>query len=311
MQVNTNQNWTAESPFERFFDFIAPDADRFVILRDHIKSLSLNSIIIPIEGNRHFFVFPAGKNLNASTGGKFPFRGQKPMVLVAHYDRVPGSPGANDNSAAVFLLLKAALRLTAQGADHWIIIFTDKEELQSGEGFQDQGAFSLAEKLKAWGLGGARIFNFDACGTGDTFIFSGTGDYLLKNNGRPGLRMTKQRIRELREQALHTARKLQLARVLSVPAPFSDDAGFLRAGLPALTITMLPAIEAASYASLLQNQPGFADIVIAGSGGDTAARMQLPETWRCLNGPLDSHLRLTPEYYDQIIRFATGLCNVY
>ena len=308
MKTQTGLDWTGETPYRRFFDFIALEADRFAILREHTKTLSLNCVVIPIGEHRHFFIFPRGYNLNPAAGGAFPFRGQNPVILVAHYDRVAGSPGANDNSAAVFHLLKAALRLGEQGVDYWIIIFTDKEELQTGEGIHEQGAFGLAEKLKAWGLGGARIFNFDVCGTGDTFIFSSTTDYLLKKDGRPGVRKAKQTIHALREHAFDAARRLRLTKVLSIPTPFSDDAGFLRAGLPAQTITILPAVEAGPLAPLLRNRPGFADFLISGASG-AFDRALLPETWRCLNSPLDIHQRLTPEFFDRIVRFAVELCH--
>ncbi|MDR2433005.1 MAG: hypothetical protein LBD47_00345, partial [Treponema sp.] len=208
-----------------------------------------------------------------------------------------------------FQLLKAALRLGELGADYWIIIFTDKEELGAGEGLRDQGSFTLAEKLRTGGLGFARVFNFVACVRGDTFIISGTTDYILKNDKRPGIRKAKQLILSLRDHALDTARYLRLSRVLLVPTPFSDDAGFLRAGIPAQTITALPAKEAAPYAGILRKRPDFAERLILGALAETQDRLLIPETWRYINSPGDSPLRLTPESYDRIIRFAVELCR--
>jgi hypothetical protein len=309
MEQKADRNWAKESPYDVFFDFIAPDADRFTILSWHIQKLGLNSVVIPIEGNYHFFIFPKGKNIKPSTGGSFPFRKQSPVIFTAHYDRAPDSPGANDNSAAVFQLLKTALRLDEQNADYWIIIFTDKEELQTGEGIQKQGSFSLAKKLRGMGLGNARIFNFDACGTGDTFVFSSTVDYLLKKNRRSGLNSASQTITGLREKALNTARFLHFNKILLAPTPFSDDAGFLQGGIPVQTITMLPVSEAKSFELLLGDKPDFVDLLISGSMNDSAVHKLLPETWRRLNGPADTHLHLTPEYYEQVVRFAVELCR--
>jgi hypothetical protein len=303
-----NDPWS-EVSYNRFLEFIAPDADRYGVLLSLTEELSLNSVVLPIYGNRHFFVFPRGQKIQSTGGGAFPFRGQHPVILAAHYDRVSGSPGANDNSAAVFHLLRTARRLEKLDADYWIIIFTDKEELKAGEGIRDQGSFTLAEKLERWGLGGSRVFIFDACGTGDTFIISNTTDYLLKNSERPGIRRTKNLIQDLRDHALETARLLRLDKVLLAPTPFSDDAGFLRAGIPAQTITMLPPEEAASYATLLRKRPGFAESLISGTIQTAADRLQIPETWRCINGPADSPLRLTPKHYNQIVRFAAELCQ--
>ena len=305
-----NDDWATKIPYDRFFDFIAPDADRFSVLQQHIQHLGLNSVVIPVEKNRHFLIFPRGINLKPKAGGAFPFRGQSPVVLTAHYDRVPGSPGANDNSVAVFLLLNAALKLNELHADRWIIIFTDKEELEKGEGIREQGSFSLAEKLRLWGFGKARIFNFDCCGTGDTLVFSSTTDHLLNKNKKPGFRRAGQIVKLLRESVLAATRRLRINKVLTVPIPFSDDAGFLKGGIPAQTITTLPAGEAVPYASLLSSRPDLIDLIISGSIGESAARQLLPETWRCINSPLDTYLRLTPEHYDRIVRFAVELCMV-
>jgi hypothetical protein len=308
MVQKTIHSWVEESPYERFFDFIAPEADRLGVLMEHVEKLGLNALVISIEENRHFFIFPRGTNLKFSVSRTFPFRGQNPVVLTAHYDRVPGSPGANDNSAAVFQLLKAALRLDGQKTDNWLIIFTDKEELQSGEGISSQGSYSLAKNLRKWGLSGAYIFNFDTCGTGDTFVFSSTVDHLLKKNKRAGLRRASQTINFLRKKALDTSQRLQL-KVSLAPTPFSDDAGFLQGGIPAQTITMLPATEADRFDLLLRKQEDFADLLISGSVNNPAVRRLVPETWRCLNSPMDSHLRLTPKYYEKVVRFATELCR--
>ncbi|MDR0876754.1 MAG: M28 family peptidase [Treponema sp.] len=295
----------AEIPYNRFFDFIETDADRYGILAGMLDSLGLNSTVLPIDGNRHFFIFPRGQSVKPGAG--FPFSRQSPVILAAHYDRVAGSPGANDNSAAVFHLIKTAMRLTEQGTNYWIIILTDKEELLEGEGIQNQGSYTLAKKLREWGLGDARVYIFDACGAGDTFIISNTSDYLLRNDDRPGIRKAKQLNGDLRDYALQTARFLRLNRLLLIPTPFSDDAGFLRAGIPAQTITMLPAKEAAAYASLLRRRPEFADFLLAGAIEDPTDRRLIPETWRCLNGPADSHLLLTPENFAAVVRFAVAL----
>jgi hypothetical protein len=296
-----------EIPYNRFFDFIDLQADRFAILRSILDDFGLNSMVISVNGNRHFFIFPKGQKINPAKG--FPYRFQNPVILVSHYDRVAGSPGANDNSAAVFHLVKAAIQLTLQNADYWIIILTDKEELLAGETIEDQGSYTLAQKLKEWGLGEARVFIFDACGAGDTFIISNTSDYLLKTDNRPGIRKARQLNENLRDYALQTARFLHLNRLLLIPTPFSDDAGFLRAGIPAQTITMLPAKEAFSYASLLRRRPEFAEFLLAGVITDPTERRHIPEIWRCLNGPSDSHLLLTPENFAEVVRFACALCT--
>ena len=303
MRVNEKPAWTKEFPYDRFLDFLSPNADRYKMLLELAEKLRLSSSVISIEGGRHIFIFPPGQKLVRA------FSGKSPVILTAHYDRVDGSPGANDNSAAVFQLLKTAAILADSGDDNWIIIFTDKEELKAGDKIEAQGSFSLAKKLKSYSLENAKIYNFDACGTGDTLIISSTTDHILKNGERPGLIEARKLIIQLRDHALAAAHSLRLDKVLLAPTPFSDDAGFLRAGLPSQTITMLPAREANTYVSLLRKNPDFADILIAGKFNSLNERRQIPETWRVINSAADIHLRLTPQYFAQVINLAAGLCR--
>ena len=312
----SGQSWASQSPYNRFFDFIAPNADRYAILLEHIESLGLNSAVIPIAGNRHIFIFPPGQKSLRSRGGVFPFKGQNPIMMSAHYDRVPGSPGANDNSIAVFHLLSAAMTLAGRGGrgkpsgeERWMIVFTDKEELSPGESFEAQGSFTLAKKLKTWGLECLRIFNFDACGAGNTFIISTTTDCILKESDRAGIKEVRKNVVRLRDYALETANLLRLEKVLLAPTPFSDDVGFLRAGLAAQTVTMLPDKEAEHYESLLRSRPDFADFIISGKINEPAERRGLPETWRSMNNASDNVSRLTPQHFENIVRFMVELCR--
>lgn len=307
MKLKKN-GWANESPYERFFDFIAPKADRYQILFDHMKALKLNFFSAKVAGNRHFFVFPQGHKLSRNASG-LPFRGQSPVMLVAHYDRAMDSHGANDNSIAVFHLLKTAVILNQRGCNHWIIVFTDKEEVKAGEGIASQGASTLAKKLKIWELANCKIFIFDACGVGDTFIISSTTDNILSSNGAGTLK-TKKLIRGLRDHAFAAARNLRLKKILLAPVPFSDDAGFLHGGLAAQTITTLPAAEAAVYGEFLRNNPGFTDTLIAGSAKNSVQRRSIPQTWRSLNTAADCHTRLTPQFFNQVVCFAAELIKM-
>ena len=302
-------HWAEKSPYDRYFDFIANNADRYAILTGHIKTLKLNSAVIPVAGNRHIFIFPPGHKTQNCADGIFPFRDSYPFLLAAHYDRVSGSPGANDNSIAVFHLLNAAIILAEKNIDKWIIVFTDKEELKAGESYEDQGSYTLAAKFKSWGLEKAKIFNFDACGCGNSFIFSTTTDHILKNSKRPNIQNVRENIIKLKNHALDIAQFLRLEKTLLAPAPFSDDIGFLRAGLAAQTVTILPAEEADQYASVLRGRPDFADIIISGAIKTPAEYRRLPETWKTLNSAADTYSRLTPQYFEQVVGFMVELCR--
>jgi hypothetical protein len=308
--------WAKHSPYDRYFDFISPDADRYAILLERINTLKLNSAAIDVAGNRHIFVFPPGQKSLRQAGGVFPFNKLSPYLFSAHYDRVPGSPGANDNSIAVFHLLNTAAVLAKRGIDKWIIVFTDKEELSAGESLENLGSFSMGEKLKSWGLEKAKIYNFDACGSGGVFIFSTTTDLILKANShtsgqdniRPNIRKISKNIASLRDYALVTAQQLRLDRVLLAPTPFSDDVGFLRAGLAAQTVTMLPINEADQYEALLRSRPDFGTLIISGEIKKPAEYRHLPETWRSLNNAQDIPSRLTPQYFQTVVNFMVELC---
>ncbi|MCL2264788.1 MAG: M28 family peptidase [Treponema sp.] len=309
MKQIDSSNWSKVSPYDRYSYFIALKVDRYKNLLSTVEKLGLNFMSLTISGNRHFLIFPANKKIPRPAGTALPAMGENPIMLTAHYDRVEGSPGANDNSIAVFHLLRAAMIMTQQGIDNWIIIFTDKEELVQGETFDKQGSFTLAQQLRAWGLEKVRIFNFDACGTGDTFIFSNIIDSILNNNQSPNILKVKNELQQLRSYTLETAHRLRLDKMLLAPMPFCDDMGFLRAGFAAQTITMLPAEEAKQYESILRSRPEFADLIISGGIKNSAERRYLPATWKNMNTPADTPDRLTPNNFGQLLTFIVELCR--
>ncbi|MCL2231620.1 MAG: M28 family metallopeptidase [Treponema sp.] len=284
-------------PWQRFKEFISLQADRFAILKEILEEAELDYRVLEIAGNRHFMVTPSSDELPRLS----------PPVLVAHYDRVPGSPGANDNSAGVFLLLETAIKLKHSNEKNWAVIFTDKEELRPGESIADQGAYTLARAFKNLNMEKSKIFCFDACGVGDTLVISTTADYLLKKDG--GGEKLQRAVQALQKTALAAARDLGLAKVLLAPTPFSDDAGFLRAGLAAQTITMLPSAECIQLSAALRKSAGLAGTLINAELSADSRAASIPETWRSLNCRSDSHLRLTPEHFRTVLRFAEALCR--
>ncbi|AEF82964.1 M28 family peptidase [Leadbettera azotonutricia] len=288
-------------PWGHFKKFIALEADRFALLQSILEEAGLEYKIATISGNRHFFVAPPPPEEE--------FLRRRLTILVAHYDRTPGSPGANDNSASVFILIETAMKLMKAKANNWLIIFSDKEELKPGETIQDQGAYTLASGFRDAGMENAWIYSFDACGTGDTLIISNTVELMLKGEGNQAKEKIRASIQELREKALVTARDLRMGKVLLAPTPFSDDAGFFRAGVAAQTITMLPSEECANLVSTLRRNPQFAEALISQEEQELHYRRLIPETWRSLNSPSDSHLRLTPQNFRTVVRFAEALCK--
>ena len=292
--------FSAQALNQSFETFLVPNTDRYLMLKNLLEKLCLRHEVISICGNRHFLLAP---------GNVFHACINSAIILVAHYDRVLGSPGANDNTAAVFELLDAALSLRKERVNGWLIIFTDKEELTHGERLIDQGSYSLAKKLFASRRRRPKVFIFDACGSGDTLIISTTAEYLLKNENRAGGAYTRILLRQLRSRALETTRRLHIERVCLIPTPFSDDAGFLRAGLAAQTITVLPANEAAAFIALLRNAPAYIDALFKHNAPARLDASLIPQTWRRLNSPDDTRPHLTPQHFPEVTRFIRGLCE--
>ena len=286
-------------PWGRFKEFISLEADRFTILKKLLDEAELEYTILELSGNRHFVLAP--------TPPEESYLRRTPNILVAHYDRAEGSPGANDNSASVFLLFEAAVRLKKSNIKNWVIIFTDKEEIKSGESVMDQGSYALASGLKTIQMDNVKIFCFDACGTGDTIVVSNTLEYLTRKE--EGGEKIRESLIALRQFAMKTATDLGAVKVLLAPTPFSDDAGFFRAGVAAQTITMLPSAECVNLVAELRKNPAFAENLITGDMRQGSNARIIPQTWRYLNTPSDSYLRLTPQYFRNVVRFAEALCK--
>ena len=101
-------------------------------------------------------------------------RSARPLAIVAHYDSVPGSPGASDDAAGVAVALEVARALKAQGQPERDVdlIITDGEE----NGLVGAHAFFEQDPLaKQVGF----VINMDTRGSGGrTFMFqtaSGNG----------------------------------------------------------------------------------------------------------------------------------------
>jgi hypothetical protein len=288
-------------PWNRFSSFIAPPCGRFERLLALLEETGLVGTkkppVVSLEGGKHIIV--SAEQVNK----------QRTVFLTAHYDRTEGSPGANDNAAAVFILTAAAMKLRAEKTRDWLIIFTDKEELKPDSSLKDQGAFTLARALKQAGFKKNPCFIFDTVGRGDTFIISTTAKHLLREAAAwTTASLTMRRaIEDLNYRALEAARNVNLTRLFLLPTPFSDDAGFFLAGFPAQTITMLPADEAARFQSLIRTKPALLSGLIAGNiptGDDT-----WPHTWRLINSPADTAETLTTEHFSHIENFIHALCS--
>lgn len=255
-----------------FSEFISPGCDRKAFIQQYLNKVGLDAPVIQLEDKNHIYVKFAPEQYNPMF---------KIKTVIAHYDRVEGSPGANDNSAAVFCLLEWAAKLSAfKGAHNVRLIFTDGEEFGEG-GVNTQGAFALAQVFKKLGIINDDIFVFDCMGRGDVPV-------ICENNlpvGVPSALVN--RISELENLAEKIIRNSSNGKWFKLNTNYSDNAGFIVNGIPAIAITMLPSSE-----------------VTVALGGQT------PDTWKKLHTSQDNLESLTPESFEIFHKILQNLCIV-
>lgn len=246
---------------ESFRQFIALDCDRKAFIQNYLNAAGLDAPVIQLEGKNHIYV-------------KFPQSQYNPMfkikTVIAHYDRVEGTPGANDNSAAVFSMLEWAVRLSKMPSFHNVrLIFTDGEELGS-DGVASQGAFPLAALFRKLGITEDDIYVFDCMGRGDVAVLTET--ILPKGASKQFVK----KFCDLESRAQNLLKDASGGRWFSLPGNYSDNASFIANGIPAVAITMLPSVEISC----------------------AAMSMELPETWRLFHTPEDNFDSLTPVSFE-------------
>jgi len=153
--------------------------------------------------------------------------GDRVLVLIAHHDAVPGSPGANDNAAAVGILLQLLERV-AQAPPSRVrvrFLFTGAEEL---------GYLGARAYVGATALGDvAGVLSLELCGIGDSLVVWDAADetpFLARVGGAlEGLGLE-------RDAGYHVVGR--------IPLFGSDHRAFAAAGIPAYGLTVVPAAEA-------------------------------------------------------------------
>lgn len=261
--------------------------DRFEFLREWLQRCGITGRKIEIKGHRHLLV-----RFNQHDYAPY----EKTKVFVAHYDRVPGTPGANDNSAAVFQLLCHAGRTSQRVTHHNIqILFTDGEELTEGSHPNKQGSYQLSLLLREQGINNCRFYVFDMCGIGDCITIGGAGSLLLQQARADGLipvSFYNQAIGELQSTAAQI-REFQGRAADWVYSSFSDDLGLLLGGYPAACISVLPTNEAAlahkNWQEVMKNERAMLSLKkgYLNPNFQKVIKTMLPQTWRTWHSPED------------------------
>lgn len=278
-----------------YIDFLQPDCNRKEFIQNRLLESGIKSSVLVIDGKEHIYV--------DFESGCYDTR-YKLKTLVAHYDRVPGTQGANDNSSGVFALLEAAKKIAGIDAVHNVrIIFTDGEE-EGRFGVSSQGAFSLAKKLKELNNDDGDIFVFDCVGRGDVPV-------ICEIDLPPKIdRVFARKYTNLVSQVQSIFARICSFDNVMLPASYSDNAGFLANGIPAVAITMLPKDEVLNYMSNLKRIPGLRQSVMNRKLEDIPSKIapeyvlreSIPLTWRYIHTEFDKITTLTPGSFAVISR---------
>jgi aminopeptidase YwaD len=171
----------------------------------------------------HFASFEgAGENFSVDVGS-----GEKVLVLIAHHDAVPGSPGANDNAAAVGVLLSLLERAELRVPDGWRVrfLFTACEEL----GYL--GARTYVRDMPLDGVAG--VLSLELCGIGDAIALWDA------EQESPFLRGAARALEGLglkRDEGYHVVGR--------IPVFGSDHRAFAPTGIPAYGLSIVPLAQA-------------------------------------------------------------------
>lgn len=285
------------------YEFVSSDCDRKDFIQKKLLESGIKSSVIVIDGKSHIYVDFPKQHYNP----KFKIK-----TLVAHYDRVPHTAGANDNSSGVFVLLDAARRLSQYEGEHNTrIIFTDGEE-EGRFGVKGQGAFSLASRFKELNSMDGEVFVFDSVGRGDVPVIAEVE--LPKNTDAV---FAKKYLNFLSFTKSLVSKYSTLQNVI-LPASFSDNAGFLANGISAVCITMLPKDEVLTYMTSLARLPGLRESVMNRKLEDIPEKIapeyklreSIPLTWKYFHSEFDNVTTLTPVSFEIMKKIVDEIIKV-
>ena len=202
------------------------------------------------------------------------------LVIGAHYDTFPGSPGANDNASGMAVLLALAQELSRSGCDKAVeVVFFDAEE--SGR------AGSIAYLAECSSEEVAGMVNLDVCGYGDTLCVRCMKKTPLLRNFTDKARL----------------RRFDGEEVCYLPD--SDDKPFTKAHIPALSVAVLPRWDSAILPALKDYANGF--LGIPPELREQVASMEIMSTLH--GGPRDNPSYLSEAAMRRVLDFLLDALN--
>jgi hypothetical protein len=171
------------------------------------------------------------------------------MVLGAHYDSVPGSPGANDNASAVAVLLALAERLAGRPRARTVRFVAFANEEPPFFLSRDMGSYAYAERCRQRGeeivamvaMDGLGYFSqepgsqsFPAPGLG--LLYPDRGEFIGMVTRPRDLRFLRRALASFRQQGSLPAEGVALPSFIPGVA-WSDHWSFWQHGYPGLLVT--------------------------------------------------------------------------
>lgn len=224
--------------------------------REYIQNAFL---VAGLEGRQHTFTYAGrlGINLLARKVGSNP--ALSPILVSAHYDTVPGSPGADDNASGVAAMLECARALASAPIQRTVeFVAFDMEETQpEGAGLIGSGAF-VRDQAPTAGYQG--VYNLETVGytscpgtqgfpSGFQYLFPGVYRHVEERrfSGDSVAVVAESRSTTLSQRLVTAARfapgldmiPVEIPAGLPIPSDVfrSDHASFWAAGIPAVMIT--------------------------------------------------------------------------
>jgi len=190
--------------------------------REHAMARYLHALAVPFAVHRFASAEGSGENYSVDLGS-----GSRVLLLAAHHDAVPGSPGANDNAASVGLLLSLIERLAVAPPTKLRVrfLFTAEEErgyLGARHYVHDTGIADLAG-----------VLSLELCGIGDSVAIWDAAEET------PFLQTVSRALEGLglrRDTGYHTVGR--------IPMFGSDHRAFAPLGVPAYGFTLVPTANA-------------------------------------------------------------------
>jgi len=217
----------------------------------------------------------SGENLSVDLG-----TGDRLLILIAHHDAVPGSPGANDNAAAVGILLHLLPRLVVPPRLRVRLLFTAAEE----RGYLGARAYVREMPLRQI----AGVLSLELCGIGDSVAMwdtDGETEFLHRVSGAlAGLGLR-------RDESYHVVGR--------IPVFGSDHRAFAALGIPAYGLSVMPFGQAEALRRFVLNP--IRSVITHG--------VRRPPPFDTYHTSRDASSTLDPSALDLVVRSLTAIVS--